>query len=82
MVIFQANQAMIESCDIIIANLNPFRGPELDSGTVWKVGYALGLWKPVVGYMNNPEKQYFQRVDINFVDEEGIMWRVYFRKWT
>ena len=34
MVIFQANQAMIESCDIIIANLNPFRGPELDSGTV------------------------------------------------
>jgi len=36
--IFKANKAMIESCDIVIANLNPFRGPEPDSGTVWEVG--------------------------------------------
>ncbi|ARU49945.1 nucleoside 2-deoxyribosyltransferase [Sulfurospirillum diekertiae] len=46
----QANQAMIRMCDIVIANLSPFRGPEPDSGTVWEVGYAQGLGKNVVAY--------------------------------
>ena len=45
-----ANQKMIHSCDIVIANLSPFRGPEPDSGTVWEVGYAQGLGKKVLGY--------------------------------
>ncbi|WP_333804885.1 nucleoside 2-deoxyribosyltransferase [Sulfurospirillum sp.] len=45
-----ANQAMIRTCDIVIANLSPFRGPEPDSGTVWEVGYAQGLGKKVVAY--------------------------------
>lgn len=45
-----ANQKMIHQCDIVIANLSPFRGPEPDSGTVWEVGYAQGLGKKVVAY--------------------------------
>lgn len=45
-----ANQAMIRTCDIVIANLSPFRGPEPDSGTVWEVGYAQGLGKNVFAY--------------------------------
>lgn len=45
-----ANQAMIRTCDIVIANLSPFRGPEPDSGTVWEVGYAQGLGKSVFAY--------------------------------
>lgn len=45
-----ANQAMIHECDIVIANLSPFRGPEPDSGTVWEVGYAQGLGKRVLAY--------------------------------
>lgn len=45
-----ANQAMIHECDIVIANLSPFRGPEPDSGTVWEVGYAQGLGKHVLAY--------------------------------
>ena len=32
--IFIANKKMIDSCDIVIANLNQFRGQEADSGTV------------------------------------------------
>lgn len=46
----EANQKMIEKCDIVIANLSPFRGPEPDSGTVWEVGYAQGLGKQVLAY--------------------------------
>lgn len=50
--IFEGNAAMIQKADIVVANLNPFRGGiEPDSGTVWEVGYALGLGKRVVGYI-------------------------------
>ena len=48
--IMEANKAMIVQCDIVIANLSPFRGPEPDSGTVWEVGYAQGLGKEVLAY--------------------------------
>ncbi len=44
------NIELIKSCNIVIANLSPFRGPEPDSGTVWEVGFAQALGKQVVGY--------------------------------
>lgn len=49
----EANIAMIRSCDIVIANLSPFRGPEPDSGTVWEVGFAQALGKKVLAYSND-----------------------------
>lgn len=45
-----ANIQMIKECDGVIADLSPFRGPEPDSGTVWEVGFAQALGKPVIGY--------------------------------
>lgn len=45
-----ANIKLIESADIVMANLNPFRGIEPDSGTVFEVGYATALGKPVYCY--------------------------------
>ena len=48
-----ANIQLIKSCDIVIANLSPFRGPEPDSGTVWEVGFAQALGKTVVGYCSD-----------------------------
>ena len=45
-----ANLKLLESADIIMANLNPFRGIEPDSGTVFEVGYACALKKPVYCY--------------------------------
>jgi nucleoside 2-deoxyribosyltransferase len=50
--IFASNTAMIEAADAILANLTPFRGPSADAGTVWEIGYARGLGKPVFGYSN------------------------------
>jgi len=58
--IFDANVAMIQKADIIIANLNPFRGKEPDSGTVWECGYAYGLGKEVYGYIETKE-EYIKR---------------------
>lgn len=48
--IFRANKAMIEQCDYVVANLEAFRGLEPDSGTVWEIGYAIGIGKKVIGY--------------------------------
>jgi nucleoside 2-deoxyribosyltransferase len=49
--IFKANVELIKQADIIIANLNPFRGKEADSGTIWECGYASALGKKVYGYI-------------------------------
>jgi len=51
--IFVANEQLIKDSDIIVANLNPFRGKEADSGTIWECGYGYGIGKKVYGYMSN-----------------------------
>lgn len=45
-----ANIKLIKSADIIMANLNPFRGIEPDSGTIFEVGFATALNKDVYCY--------------------------------
>ena len=47
-----ANEAMIRSCDLLVANLTPFRGPSADVGTVYELGFARALGRPVFGYTN------------------------------
>jgi nucleoside 2-deoxyribosyltransferase len=59
--IFAANVALIRRADAIIANLTPFRGPSADAGTVWELGFALGLGKPAAAYRNVADR-YFDRV--------------------
>jgi nucleoside 2-deoxyribosyltransferase len=58
--IFDSNVGMIRACDAVIANLTPFRGPSADAGTVFEVGFALALGKPVFAY-SNEAKSYFAR---------------------
>ncbi len=48
--IYRNNLRLIDAADVVIANLNPFRGDEPDSGTCVEVGYALARGKLVVGY--------------------------------
>ena len=53
--IYANNIDMIRAADVVIANLNPFRGVEPDSGTCFEVGFALALGKRVIGYIRSPE---------------------------
>lgn len=48
--IYDSNVRLIREADGVIANLVPFRGHEPDSGTVFEVGFATALGKPVVVY--------------------------------
>ena len=75
--IYKANAKMIRECDIIIANLNQFRGQEADSGTVWECGFGTGLGKEVYGYMQTtkPYVETFEKKreeEGAFVDEDGM----------
>ena len=48
--IYRSNIALIHRADCISANVNRFRGAEPDSGTVFEIGYAVALGKPVWVY--------------------------------
>ena len=47
-----ANEALMRSCDLLIANLTPFRGVSMDAGTAFEVGFMRALGRPVLGYSN------------------------------
>ncbi len=68
--IFEANRKMIDECDIVVANLNPFRGKESDSGTVWECGYAFAKGKIVYGYMRDT-REYLERFEKAETKEEN-----------
>ena len=50
--IYRKDISMMEACDIVIANLTPFRGASADSGTLIEVGWFLGRARPIFGYSN------------------------------
>ena len=63
------NEAHIRSCDAVIANLTPFRGPSADAGTVYEVGFARGLGRVVFGYTNSAAP--FTRRTLDYATAHG-----------
>src|ERR1700724_1161680 len=53
--IYEKDIAMMERCDIIIANLTPFGGASADAGTLIEVGWFLGKGKPIFGSSTTSE---------------------------
>lgn len=50
-VIYNLNRNLIHRADVLVVNLEDFRGFEPDSGTVWELAYGFALNKVVIGYM-------------------------------
>jgi len=48
--IYEGNINLINSCDAILANIFPFRGPSVDVGTAFEIGYGLAKGLVVVCY--------------------------------
>jgi nucleoside 2-deoxyribosyltransferase len=65
--IYQADIDLMNRCDLIIANMTPFRGPGLDGGTAFEMGYMRAQGKAVWGYTLD-ERDYGDRVE---KDAEG-----------
>jgi nucleoside 2-deoxyribosyltransferase len=53
--IFAGNVEMLERCDIVAANCNPFRGACVDDGTAWEIAYAYARGKQIWGYTSRVE---------------------------
>ncbi len=49
---FRLMVELMDGCDLVIANMTPFRGPSMDVGTAVEIGYMHGCGKPVFGYTN------------------------------
>ncbi|OZI77054.1 nucleoside 2-deoxyribosyltransferase [Bordetella genomosp. 12] len=74
--IYRQNVTLIQRADLVMANLNRFRGAEPDSGTAFEVGYAVALGKPVWAYAEDArpliEQQPVRRdTDGRYVDAQG-----------
>lgn len=67
--IYEGNVALIREADVVVANLNPFRGPcEPDAGTAFEVGFACALDKPVWAYVDDVSPM---RERMGEIDEHG-----------
>jgi nucleoside 2-deoxyribosyltransferase len=55
------NEELMKKCDMMVANLTPFRGPSADAGTIYELGFMRGLGKEVHGYTTTSET-YFNRI--------------------
>ena len=59
--IYRLNVERLLRSDAVVADLTPFRGPSADPGTVWEIGYAVALGKPVFGYSSDA-REYREKV--------------------
>lgn len=58
--VYKADVDLLEEADGVLANVNPFRGHEPDSGTAFEIGYAVARGKPVWVYTDaSPVKDRF-----------------------
>lgn len=74
--IFTTNIELLSRADAVVANLNPFRGAEVDSGTAFEVGFAVALGIPVVRYIESSEclKDRVGRL-FGPLGQQGSVWR-------
>lgn len=78
-----ANEDAIRSCDLLIANLTPFRGLSADVGTAYELGFARALGLPAFGYTNVAGNllerarrelgEVKRRATAEFADADGMM---------
>ena len=50
--IYRVCVAHMERCNILIADMTPFRGPSMDVGTAFEMGFATARGMPIFGYSN------------------------------
>ncbi len=63
--ISQINEELLKKCDLVIANITPFRGPSADVGTIFEIGFAKGLGLIIFAYTNT--KILFTERTVGFV---------------
>ena len=68
--IYGANIALMQSCDVGIFNLTPFRGPSADVGTAFELGFMTALGKPGYAY-THASGDYVSRIEPRHHNQSG-----------
>lgn len=71
--IFLNNIKSIDRCDLVIANVNNFRGWEPDGGTCFELGYAFSQGKKLYAFMDDT-RPCFEKY-IGNIHKDGPFWR-------
>jgi nucleoside deoxyribosyltransferase len=66
--IYEGNLQMVKDCDLVLANVNSFRGPGVDDGTAFEIGAAAVLGKPIIAYRDDWKPMHERLGD---ADDEG-----------
>jgi len=66
--IFRINMEDIDKCDIVVANIAPFRGCLVDDGTAFELGAAFAKGKRIVCYTPTAKVPMKQRVEKDFAE--------------
>ena len=64
--IFLNNIKKMQECDIILVNLDYFRGACVDDGTSFEIGYFFSLNKPIYGYSKYSNKSLEENTKLMF----------------
>lgn len=56
-----AMERVMRTCDAMIVNLTPFRGPSADVGSAYEMGFMRALGRPIFAYTND-DRPFFDRV--------------------
>ena len=70
-----ANLDLIRGADMVLANVTPFRGPSPDDGTVYEMGFAAALGRPVFAYSDDPRALLERTRALMPVTERNGVWR-------
>ena len=60
--IYEKNTSLMDSADLFIVNMSPFRGPSTDVGTAFEMGYAAAQKKKVFAFTSDM-RPYKERVE-------------------
>ena len=59
--ISRAMERVMRTCDAMIVNLTPFRGPSADVGAAYEMGFMRARGRPIFAYTND-DRPFFDRV--------------------
>jgi nucleoside 2-deoxyribosyltransferase len=73
--IYRANVALINSSAAIIADISPFRGPNMDPGTAWEIGYGIAKGLPVFAWAQTTRTLLERTRALHRLTESAHGWR-------
>ncbi len=69
-----ANEGMIREAEAVVAEISPFRGPNMDPGTAYEIGFARALCKPVFLWSTDPRPLLQRTLDGQTVNRGDILY--------